>query len=97
MPPNVIEPTGEARIGKEDEETVRLTSTSECGTNGENDDGNKIHVTLGAARLKKGGVGGGSGNGSMSRNFSFVSLRGRNLEVENTYSNMKIVLLRKWK
>lgn len=52
MPPNVIEPTGEARIGKEDEETVRLTSTSECGTNGENDDGNKIHVTLGAARLK---------------------------------------------
>ena len=26
------------------------------------------------------GVGGGSGNGSMSRNFSLVSFRGRNLE-----------------
>ena len=44
----------------------------------------------------EGGVGGGSGNGSMSRNFSFVSLRGRNLEVENTYSNIYILMLEKW-
>ena len=55
MPPNVIEPTGEARIGRDDGETIRVASTSEGGTNEENDDddnNNKIHLTLGAARLK---------------------------------------------
>ena len=53
MPPDVIEPTGEMRIGKENEEDVRVASTSNVRT--DDDDSNndsKIHVALGAIRLK---------------------------------------------
>ena len=53
MPPDVIEPTGEMRIGKENEEDVRVASTSNLRT--DDDDSNndsKIHVALGAIRLK---------------------------------------------